>query len=57
MTGEYFPMIGSLNAAFECLGAYHMWARWSGSLDAIDIASESNSLTAAAIRVLYPKGA
>jgi hypothetical protein len=57
MTGEYFPMIGSLNAAFECLGAYHMWARWSGSPDAIDIASESNSLTAAAIRVLYPKGA
>jgi hypothetical protein len=54
-TGEYFPMLGSLNAAFECLGSYHMWARWSGRADVIDVASDSNSLTAAAIQVLYPK--
>jgi hypothetical protein len=54
-TGEYFPMLGSLNAAFECLGAYHMWARASAKPDAIDIASATNSLTAAAIRILYPK--
>ena len=54
-TGEYFPMLGSLNAAFECLGAYHMWARSSGRADAIDVASDSNPLTAAAIQILYPK--
>jgi hypothetical protein len=55
--GEYLPMLGSLNAAFECLGSYHMWMRWAETLDVIDAASAANPLMASAIRVLYPAAA
>jgi hypothetical protein len=52
--GEYLPMLGSLNAAFECLGAHHIWARHSGQPDVIDAAARDCPLTAAAIRGFYP---
>jgi hypothetical protein len=52
--GEYLPMLGSLNAAFECLGSYHLWARETKEPDAIDAASRACPLTAGAIKGFYP---
>jgi hypothetical protein len=51
---EYLPMLGSLNAAFECLGSYHLWARAASEPDAIDQAAQACPLTANAIRCFYP---
>jgi hypothetical protein len=51
---EYLPMLGSLNAAFETLGAYHLWARDEHQADVIDQAAQTCPLTAEAIRGFYP---
>jgi hypothetical protein len=51
---EYLPFNGSLNAAFEAIGAYHMWSRFSGQPDAIDVACKACPLTANAVRAFYP---
>ncbi len=51
---EYLPMLGTLDASFECLGAHHMWARHTGAPDVIDAACRDCPLTAAAIRAFYP---
>lgn len=51
---EYLPMIGSLNAAFECLGAYHLWAKATGEPDQIYAAARRCPMTAYAIKAFYP---
>ncbi len=42
---EYLPMIGSLNASFEALGAYHLWAAASGNRDEIYVSARACPLT------------
>ena len=54
---EYLPMIGSLNASFESLSAYHLLARHAGTPDAIYRASRDNPLTSRAIAAFYPDAA
>lgn len=51
---EYLPMTGALNASFECLGAYHLWAVAAGKPDEIYEAAKSNPVTAEAIKAFYP---
>jgi hypothetical protein len=48
------PMIGSLNAAFECLGAYHLYAQVTGTTDCIFEAARNCEMTREAIRIFYP---
>lgn len=50
---EYLPMLGSLNAAFETISAYHLWAASAEELDHIYEAARTNRLTSEAIRVFY----
>ena len=52
---EYLPLIGSLNASFECLGAYHLWAKATGGQDSVYEAAHACPLSAEAIRVFYPR--
>jgi hypothetical protein len=51
---EYLPVQGSLNAAFECLSAYHLSARTSGRPDRVYEACRSCEATSNAIRLFYP---
>jgi hypothetical protein len=51
---EYLAWIGSLNASFEALGAYHLWAKQSGQPDAIYEAAECCPPLRQAIRAFYP---
>ncbi|MBN1629038.1 MAG: hypothetical protein JW990_04690 [Thermoleophilia bacterium] len=51
---EYLPMLGSLNGAYECIAAYHLWARESGRPDQIYRAAESCPLLFEAARAFYP---
>lgn len=51
---EYLPMIGSLNAAFECISAYHLWATTTGNPDEIYEAARENSLLSHASKAFYP---
>lgn len=51
---DYLPMFGSLHAAFECLSAYHLWARQSGRPDQIYRAAENCPLLFEAVRAFYP---
>src|SRR5439155_3777130 len=51
---EYLPMLGSLDAAFECLGSFHMWTRFTGEGDAIDAACRESTLMSKAIAAFYP---
>ena len=51
---EYLPMLGSLNASFECISAYHLWAKETGEPDYIYEAAKSNVLTGTAIKAFYP---
>ena len=51
---EHHPMLGSLNAAFEALAAYHLWANATGQPDAIYDAARSCPPLARAIRAFYP---
>ena len=52
---EYLPMIGSLNASFESLGAYHLWARAAAKPDRIYEATQSCTVLADAIKAFYPR--
>jgi hypothetical protein len=52
--GEYFPMIGSLNASFECLSAYHLWAKKTGREDRIYEATRRSPILDDAIKIFYP---
>jgi hypothetical protein len=51
---EYLPMLGSLNAAFECISAYHLWAKKTGETDHIYGAAEGCPLLWEATRAFYP---
>ena len=51
---EYSPMLGSLNAAFECLGAYHLWARATGGRDHVYEAAGECAIVRDAVRAFYP---
>jgi hypothetical protein len=51
---EYLAWNGSLNASFETLGAYHLWAQQSGRPDAIYEAAEHCPPLRRAIRAFYP---
>jgi hypothetical protein len=51
---ESLPMIGSLNASFEALAAYHLWASSDNRSDAIFDAARQCSLSRTAIQAFYP---
>jgi hypothetical protein len=53
---EYLPWIGSLNASFETLGAYHLLARLTGQPDAVYEAAEACPPLRRAIQLFYPDG-
>ncbi len=52
---ESLPMIGSLNASFEALAAYHLWAASGSRSDEIYDAARQCPLTRTAIKVFYPE--
>jgi hypothetical protein len=52
---EYSPLVGSLNAAFECLGAYHVGAKALGQPDYVYEASRECIPLARAIETFYPR--
>lgn len=51
---EYLPWNGSLNASFECLGAYHLWASETGCPDQIYQAAGHCRLLREAIQAFFP---
>ena len=51
---EYLPMLGSLNAAFECISAYHLWARVTGESDQIYEAVDFCGVLREAVKAFYP---
>jgi hypothetical protein len=51
---EYLPVPGSLNAAFECLAAYHLAARTEKKPDWIYDAARECEATRGAVGVFYP---
>jgi hypothetical protein len=53
--GEYSPLVGSLNAAFECLGAYHLGAKALGRPDYVYEASRDSPALARAVETFYPR--
>jgi len=52
---EHLPMLGGLNAAFEALAAYHLWAKATGRPDAIYAAARASPPLADAVRAFYPE--
>ncbi|SKA90440.1 hypothetical protein SAMN02745166_01703 [Prosthecobacter debontii] len=55
ITGHsYLPMNGSLNAAFEALGAYHLFAKSRGIPDAIYEASRQSPELRRAVELFFP---
>jgi len=52
---EYAPMLGSLNAAFECLGAYHLAVQTLNRPDNIYQAALDCPPLARAIETFYPR--
>lgn len=53
-TGEMLPMLGSLNAGFECLAAYHLLAKHRKQPDSIYDAVRNHPDLASALKVFYP---
>lgn len=51
---EYLPVPGSLNAAFECLAAYHLVARTEKKPDRIYDAARECEATKGAVGLFYP---
>lgn len=51
---QRLPMLGSLNAGFEAIGAWHLRQKHRGELDTIYKASESSEPLAEAIKIFYP---
>jgi hypothetical protein len=51
---EYLPLIGSLNASFETISAYHLWAKVNGQDDIIYGAIQHSEPLSQAIRAFYP---
>lgn len=55
ITGHsYLPMTGSLNACFEVLGAYHLYAKNRGTTDVIYEASRQTPELRRAVELFYP---
>lgn len=55
ITGHsYLPMIGSLNASFETIGAYHLLAKNRGSPDLIYQSSRQSPELRRAVELFYP---
>ena len=52
---EYSPAVGSLNAAFECLGAYHAAVKALGRPDEVYEAARACAPLARAAATFYPK--
>jgi hypothetical protein len=52
---EYSPLLGSFNAAFECLGAYHLSAQALGRPDYIYQASAESPSLSKAVSAFYPR--
>jgi len=55
VSGEMLPMLGSLNAAFETLGAYHLMVSHRKEKDAIYEAVHRHPDLTAALRMFYPE--
>jgi len=53
VTGEALPMLGSLNAGFEVLGAYHLMIKNRGQRNSVYEAVRTQPDLAAALRVFY----
>ena len=53
--GEFHSLIASLNASFETISAYHLWAQATGQKDHIYEATRNVSLLTEAIQVFYPQ--
>ncbi len=51
---EYLPMLGALNASFECLGAYNLMARHRKAKNLVYEASRSNSELRRGVSIFYP---
>ncbi len=51
---EHLPMISSLNAGFEALGAYHLLMKSRARPDAIYTAAQASPELAEGVRVFYP---
>ena len=51
---EYLPMLGSLNAAFDTLAAYHLWTKAARQPDRIYEAARACPPLADAIEAFYP---
>jgi hypothetical protein len=51
---EYSPILGSLNAAFECLGAYHLCSQFPGKTDFIYQAACESEPMCRAVSAFYP---
>jgi hypothetical protein len=51
---EYLPMHGATTAAFECISAYHLWARATAKRDHIYEAVEYCGLPREAVKAFYP---
>ena len=51
---EPAPLMGSLSAAFESIGAYHLWAKAAGKRDYIFRAAEYCPFTWEAARAFFP---
>jgi hypothetical protein len=51
---RYLPLMNSLNAAFECIGAYHLWARAMRKRDHVYRAAEHCPFLREAARAFYP---
>lgn len=54
---EYLPMIGALNASFECLGAYHLMAKNRGLKDELYDASLKSDMLRRGASIFYPSSA
>jgi len=52
---EYLPLLGSLNASFEALSAYHLWAKAAGEPDRIYEAAQACPILHDAIEAFYPR--
>jgi hypothetical protein len=51
---EYLPTMYSLSAAFECIGAYHLWAKSTGKPDHVYRAAEYCPFLWEAARAFHP---
>lgn len=52
--GETLPMMGSLNACFEALGAYHFLKKTTSSSNAVHAASREIPELVRALKIFYP---